>query len=329
MDPRTTLELQGSILIKHLYGHKKAAHRCSRAFSQLRFVFALVCLFSVVRFTKASTNTVDNSVGSLASIQCLSFVGNNSFSAESLKSALNEDLSFRLCCRPKSNLTDYLKQISKSLQNGYLSLGFPDASVTASASPKNDAVLVSISEGRRYVTGDIHVLGAKTIPVALLKNSLTDQPYVETDLNLTPFSEGSTDWTSHMTEIALGQRGPIWRSGTPVNFNARTMSALKRTALSSLWDLGYLGAVVDITLKRHGSVADLQIMIQDEGPVASIDHIEIGGNITNTTSDIIKAIGLSSDHENSFLPASTICRRLWRCGRFSDYSVRRPSEKSN
>ena len=172
-------------------------------------------------------------VGELGRTDRIEFVGQRQFTPEVLKHALDDDLDFLLAADPAASLDEYLATVKTRLLAGYHRAGFADASIEAGADLQRRRVVVTISEGRRYLAGPIRLVGHTSVPQASLARWLTTS-------HPAPAAEQRTGW-----ELADGVRitdafgeEPIWEPGKPAHFNA--------------WARGHLAKQVRLAFAEHG-----------------------------------------------------------------------------
>jgi hypothetical protein len=111
-------------------------------------------------------------VGDLGSTRKLMFEGNRTFPAEELRKALGMDVGYVMASHPSAEFADFPPVIQKALHRGYLNEGFPKAVVEVTRGPARDGgcLVVKISEGPRYLMGEIRIAGTREVnPEDLLR----------------------------------------------------------------------------------------------------------------------------------------------------------------
>lgn len=245
-------------------------------------------------------------VADMGSLEALHFEGAKSFTPEALRKGLQSDLDFLLAAHPAASLHDYLRTIKKRLTEGYLRAGFPEVVVsttdTDNGTDTGRRIVVKISEGPRFMCGDIRVTGARKVPADFFVRHLKKIGA------LSPTNDSGIRWTNSV--------------GAP--FSGTTLWFISRYATNAFLNHGFAAPRFEVKLTpdpRRG-VADLILDIKDEGPKTFIGEIDILGAHTNSTESIIRYLGLKTGQPVQGDLPEALNARLRESGRFLKHVVR-------
>lgn len=243
-------------------------------------------------------------VGTLGDPGRLEFEGVKTFTAEKIRRALMTTPEFLLASHPAARFSEYLPAIKELVQTGYKHSGFSEPQVSTAFDRNRERFTVRVSEGPRYMCGDIEVRGAETVPVELLITRLTEPRIKKTD------------------SLETKTEDPIWPKGRPASFSRASQAALTLMTRSILSELGYYFCTVDVEVVPDPGTpnARLKVEIKEEG-ARTISEIIIRGNKKNTREEILRYLELQ---EGMLLDHALILKTedlLWRSARFLQYSV--------
>ena len=243
-------------------------------------------------------------VGTLGDPARLAFEGITTFTDEKIRRALMMTPDFLLASHPAARFGEYLPAIKGLVETGYKHRGFPEPQVSIAFDPYHETFAVKVSEGPRYLCGDIEVLGAKTVPTELFARQMTDPRVKKTDSNQTK------------TE------SPIWPTGRPTSFSRASQEDLTLKTHVVLCELGYYFCQFSVKVVPDPGTpsARLVVQIEDEG-ARTINEIIISGNKKNTREEILQYLGLE---EGMLLDRALILKTedlLWHSARFLQHSV--------
>lgn len=257
-------------------------------------------------------------VGDLGKTERIEFVGLRHFPPKTLQKALDDDLDFLLAADPSAPLDEYLKTINTRLRAGYQRAGFPFAQIEAGADLERRRVVVSITEGRRYLAGPIRLVGASSVPQAAVARWLTSS-------HPAPHAEQRTGW-----ELADGVRisdafgeEPIWEPGKPAHFNAWSQDHLTKQVRLAFAEHGFFfpQLAVKAAPQRGGDSAELLIEVVDEGPSGIVGEIEILSTARNSRESILKLVDLAPGMPLTHARLAQIKQRLYDSARFARFDV--------
>lgn len=285
-------------------GSQSAAKGSSREAGWL--IFCAACLLAASALSAAEDPSVPHASADSATVrdlgrrEALSFEGNSTFPSNCLSAGLSQHLDFHLACHPAAPLAEYTGFLRRRLLLGYRHEGFPEATVDARVDAGARKIRVQIQEGPRCYCGDIRLTGVPSMTNEVIRRKL-----VET---LSGLGGGST------TNL-----GPaIWSATEPAPFDEITATNLTGQISDALAELDYLfptvkAKVIPDTARRK---AHLEIEIADEGMKGVIDDIEITGNRTNSTQQILDFLKFKPGMEIHARLLNDITNRLWNCARF-------------
>lgn len=244
-------------------------------------------------------------VGDLGDPSRLGFAGLETFSSDAIRQALVWQLDFHLAAHPAAPLAEYLQSIQTLVLAGYRHGGFPEAKVTANLDDKGSNIVVKVTQGPRYLCGDIKVTGARSIPVAELTRQLAE--------NFSPLSASHTNLSLVVS----------WAEGGDASFDDASLRSLLATVTNTLANLGYLFAKarVNVVPAPGSHTADLLVEIVDEGPKAVIGEIEIVGAKKNTREEILRYLKIAPGTSARGDTVQTAEKRLRDSARFRTFQV--------
>ena len=259
-------------------------------------------LTSLLLMASPVTAAVPDLVGEHGDPDRIQFVGNETFDAKGLRSALRYDVDLLLAGHPKADAKAFRRLLEQRLAEGYLNSGFPYPQVTVHFDEERPAVVATIVEGPRYKCGDVEVVGAKSIPVAR---------FVESLLNPT-----SDPWPPHATSEKT------WRRGKPASFSANHWQS-KHDAFQKIFrSLGYYDVSFIVRARPlQNQTASLLIEITDEGPQAVLGEIEVVGASKNTPEDVIRFLDLTPGMLLDVDTKASITNKLASAARFLKHEV--------
>ena len=261
----------------------------------------------------------DPLVGVWSDSKRVEFTGNKTFTAQQLRFALLSDVSYLLASHPLSPLTSLLPTLETRLTEGYRSAGFSEPQVRATLDETNQRMRVIITEGPRYLSGDIKIIGAVSVPASNLVRRLTetwvpgsssegDQRYAGTYLN----SAGQ--------KVEKQER--LWKPGKPAHFNEAFLQAITDRLTNVLAEAGCFNPVVrPRVVSRPGTaLADLYIDLEECGRDI-VGRVQVLGLKRNSSGAVLKWLGLASGQAITNDLMGRLERQLWNSARFITYRI--------
>lgn len=241
-------------------------------------------------------------VGDLGRREALVFEGNATFTKDQILEAMAFHVDYHAASHRAAPLSDFLARLERKIALGYLRGGFPEARVAASAEANFSRIKVVITEGPRFVCGDVLLSGAPAMTNATVKQKITDV--------LSGFQPGAEGPTN--ANLA------IWFPGNPAPFDEFSIKELKGKVQQALTGLNYFQPAIKVSLDpdpaRHR--ADLRLEIADEGIKGVIADIEVIGVRTNTPQHVLEFLKLKSGMELHPGILTSVSNALWQSGRF-------------
>jgi hypothetical protein len=276
----------------------------------------------------ANDKARDNSgerVGKYCNPERIHFEGNKIFSAEALRSGLAATFDFREVSHPYAPLADYLAAIQTRIRTGYQHGGFPEAAVAVDRDEVSTQIVVKVQEGPRYLCGPVKVKGLKSIDPKLMVRSLSlpaeqgrQKPsalVIESGDNEEENRQQNSNKDSWDTYL--------WTPGKPAHLSEASLWTLGIMVSNVFWEFGFANPrfTIRATRQEKTHLADLAVDVQDEGPHAFIDRIEVSGLKKNTRESLLKYLKLKPGQPLTSNLISQVETKLWNAARFLHYEV--------
>ncbi len=288
----------------------------------VRVFFGLVVLSGLLSASLAADKEL---VGRFGDFSRLEIKGVASFTAEEIRDELRGDFDALLAGHPLAPLSDLPAVVRERLLAGLLNEGFAEAVVEVHLDRERQRLRAVVREGPGYVAGSVRVEGAAKVPVDRLTERLT-KPYPPREAVKLAFGPGDGDHAEWKDRDGKGVEleSPVWESGDPVRLAPVTMEWTARKVKYALEDMGFRFAKFRIDLKSNSKTrtADLVVHLEDEGPKASLDEIEIIGNKRDSKEAILEYLNLKKGTLLTRAEQTRIEYELWRSGRYSDYELK-------
>ena len=197
----------------------------------------------------------------------LEFDGNHTFPSSELREALAVSADYLLAAHPFAPLSAYPASVRAALLRGYRNEGFPDAAITVTPDVARNKVRVQITEGPRFLAGDLSVEGVQAAPAAELVRALTEAHPGAAD---PIFAAEETVLADQRTaqNIPAEDDNPdryFWEHGKPVDFDDDFAGSAEARTRRELAARGYPLAEVKAVLRRDNAarVAHLVLHVQE------------------------------------------------------------------
>jgi TPR repeat protein len=256
----------------------------------------------------ASTNQPPGPlVGSLGRKEALAFEGNKTFSKSEILAGLTWHIDFLVAAHPLAPLGEYTELVQNMVRAGYRREGFPEAAVAVAVSPNGQRITVKITEGPRFVCGDIKVTGLKTLTNAAIIKRLREAVC------------GPEQVPGEATNVITA----TWIEGKPATFDDSARRTLTSRVVGALAEMNYYRPQVDVKVVSDGArkTADLLIEILDEGIKGVIAQIDVAGTENNTREQVLSYLSLRPGMELHALLVNNISNALWNSARFLSQDV--------
>ena len=252
------------------------------------------------------------------------FEGLLTFTADQIRHALLIRPSYLLASHPQSNLDAFLVKLKDMIQTGYEAAGFPDVRINVSYDAKTLRTRVTVTEGPRFLAGQIRVIGAQASSSAELIHWLTTPAAKsKSEVDARPGVDASQRPRLNTPGKAKHSDDAMWVKGDPADFSVLWRTQAVAQVESCLAEQGFFfpKATVEIQRDAAAGTANFVITLQSEGPPGVIGRIKVSGMKLNSRSDILGLLKLSEGMKitGSRLAESEL--KLQNCGRFWDYSI--------
>ena len=248
-------------------------------------------------------------VGDLGGEARLVLEGNKAYSQNNILKTLGGTLEFHLLSHPTAPLADYLAWIEKTVSRGYQRDGFAEARVTAKANRQARQIRVRITEGTRFLCGEIKVTGLDKAFVEQLKVRLREAAAATNELTKVPGAP-AFDWT--------------WGEGEYVRADAVSLADFERSVPEALAELNRYHAEVraELSLNKSRRRADLLIRVTKPGIAGILDEIAVTGLKANTRDELLAYLQLSPGIALTGNVTNDVVQRLYDSGRFRAHAAK-------
>ena len=279
----------------------------------------------VVACLMSETLAEDNElVGSFGDFSRLEISGLVSFTAEEIRDELRDNFDALLAAHPLASLSELPVVIRERLVAGFLHEGFAEAEVEVRLDREQQRLQAAVREGPGYVAGDVRVEGAAKVPVDRLIERLT-KPYPPREAVKLAFGPGDGEHVQWKDRDGKDVKleSAVWKPGVPARLAPDSKEWTARKVKFALEDMGFRFAEFQIDLESESKTrtADLVVHLEDEGPKASLDEIEIVGNKRDSNEAILNYLNLNEGALLTRAEQTRIEYELWRSGRFIDYEL--------
>lgn len=254
------------------------------------------------------------------------FLGCESFRPDELARALIGDPKMMLARQPQQTLEALLRLIASRLVEGYQSSGFPDAQVVAGLNGANDRIVVRVTEGPGFVWGDVRISGNRTISSDDLRTWLSEKhPRGTVGAVITDSKaddQAPVAVTNSQVPRPMDHSGMFVR-GKPARFSEAARALLKASIQRGCEEQGYYAVRFRSEILRDvkSNRAQLQIVFDDEGPLATLRDVEFVGLKRHTPDEVLSELLLQRGGSAKGLHVGDIERQLAATGRFVSQRV--------
>ena len=254
------------------------------------------------------------------------FVGCETFRPDELVRGLVGDPKMIVARQPEQSLEALLRLIESRLLEGYQSSGFPDAQVVAELNAEKDRIVVRITEGPRFVWGDVQISGNRAISSAEFKTWLSEKHPrgMRGAVVIDTKSDDQSPMAAQKAKMPrlLDHSGNIVR-GKPAWFCDSALALLKASVQKGCEDQGYFAARFRLEVLREAKSnnAPLRIVFDDEGPLATLHDVEFIGLKRHTPDEVLSELFLQRGASAKGIHAGDIERQLAASGRFVSQKV--------
>jgi hypothetical protein len=265
-------------------------------------------------------DTSGERVGKYCDPERIRFEGAKTFSAEALRSGLERTFDFREISHPFAPLADYLAAIETRTRIGYQHGGFPEAMVAVDRDESSTQIVVKVQEGPRYFCGSVKVTGLRSLSPKLMVRRLSSpaeqgrkkQPALVMEREDKAAENGQPNSDKDAWDPYL------WTPGDPAHLSAASLSTLGIMVSNVFWESGFARPrfAIRATPQQKTHLAELAVDVQDEGPRAFIDRIEISGLRKNSRESLLRYLKLKPGLPLTSNLISQVELKLWNAARF-------------
>lgn len=224
-------------------------------------------------------------VGSLGDRQHWHIHGLESVEASKVLRRLSSDLPVQLAGHPQAPLADLPAVIEARLLIGLKHCGFRDARVTVRIDPSNQTIDIQVSEGTRFLAGNVVVAGVEGELADRIVASLTSSEVDHQDETPKFDSLGKVlEWVGN--GAASESKKTVWKLDEPAPFDDVTLKGFKHQITRIIEDAGYGDAEFTVSIVQRDQFADLTIHIADLGLPSILSGIEVKGNWRDSDEEI-------------------------------------------
>jgi tetratricopeptide (TPR) repeat protein len=247
-------------------------------------------------------------VGDMGGEARLVLEGNQTYSRNNIVKVLGGTLEFHVQSHPSAPLADYLAWIEKMVSRGYQHDGFAKVAVTVKADRAARQIRVRITEGPRFLCGEVKVSGLDKTLAEQLKGRLREAA----NTNITAQVPGAPVfyWS--------------WQEGKPVPADAISLADLEHRVPEALAELNRHQAEVrvELSLNQRRRQADLLIQVKKPGMAGTLDQIEVTGLKANTRDELLAFLQLSPGMVMAGNVTNDVVRCLYDSGRFRGHAAK-------
>ena len=255
-------------------------------------------------------------VGALAGPGHLVIQGASAVRADLIEFHLRHHASVQIAGQPGSPLADYLDVLQRQTKRGYQAVGFPDAKVEVRVQEETTTVVIAIEEGRRYVKGNVQVMGVSPDLERYIVERLTtagERSILESHEQVIRKEKLVT---SKLGDCRRDWERAWWKAGENASFDDVTMEQGRDRVDCILRERGYDRASFEVSCEKSGDRADWLVRVNDLGPEMIIRSVWVAGNKLNSEQEIIDYADVRSGTVLNVEEYTRIGRRLWQSARF-------------
>lgn len=247
-------------------------------------------------------------VGPLGDPARIQVVGVKSFPPGKVVEALLGDFDVAYAAFPDAPLAELERLLVEKTCAGLKNSGFP--SPRASVVDRLDHLELIVREGPRWAAGDIEIIGARASDVGKLREGL---------------APGS--WRPNSTSTA---KKSDWTIGKPAQLGEPNRRYLSRRVAELLAEQGYPAATFSVRIlgRPDRGAANLQIIVENEGPPLRLEHVRFAGAKLNSREQILAYLQMPAETVLSAEVRRKIESRLNASGRFTRCKFKETSKDS-
>jgi ankyrin repeat protein len=275
---------------------------------------------------KSGPGQLPTKVGEAGDPDRLVFEGLQTFTSDQIHHALAVKPRYLLVAHPQADLRVFLKELKSMVQAGYQAAGFPDARADVNYDTNTFRVRVKVTEGSRFKSGELRVVGVKASSrEALVRWFTTAAPR--------SVPEDETRARPGMNTPGKAERpeDPMWVAGEPADFSEVWLTKAVGQVEACLAEQGFFFPQAKVELQRDlaAGAASLLITLQSEGPSGVVGKINVSGTQLHAPGDIIGFLQLREGMKITGEILAAAESKLRDCGRFWDFEITPEYEGTN
>jgi hypothetical protein len=248
-------------------------------------------------------------VGSLGSTALIDLVGAPDVPIAAFRQALTDDIDIQASSGAKWMRDAYLTTIRDRVTAGFKRAGYPDPKVTTAV--VNGRVVVTVDRGARCTKAVVEFVGNTRMPVAEIVRKMTTGGSGYTfDVD---FKDGGVDVGCDMVPANVS---PTVDPAESLGFDAESASEWRHVASYGIAAAGYFRPNFEVSAIVRGDTSVMRIAVADDGPVATLGHLEITGNVRSDAKSIVECTGLRPGDKITVDALLKAQQRLYDSGRF-------------
>lgn len=253
----------------------------------------------------------------------LEITGCHTFTAKSIRRALEANLELLPAARPLAPLTTFERTLQRLIEEGYWSAGFPDVRVAVAWEEQRGVVVVQIEEGPRLDCGDVRISGTEDMLADVLRRAMIERAAPSRSIGVRP-AETDAARDKEPPDGAEEDSEPVWQPGEPASFHPSLLRRVEQLAETVLREAGWWRPSLRATLARRdaAATADLVIDVRDPGVRAVVREIAVEGNERDARESILAYLDLREGVPYSTELEQSIRQRLCDSGRYRDTQCR-------
>lgn len=267
--------------------------------------------------------SAEDPVGAVGWVERIDFHGATAFTAQELREGLTADLDYLAAAQPHAPRGEFLVTLAGRIREGFRHHGFPDADAIADVSNDAHRVVVRITEGPRYRSGQVMVRGGRTIDQAAIERAFTEPWFGPDSIPVTTLtSDGLQVHWEYISGNPASPNAPLWVPGQPVAASAFDLTQFHDRAKVALAAQGFLFSKFRVFLHSapQAQSATLVIEIDEQGPPIVFGRLVVQGETRESPDDVTRFLGLRRGQKLDHRIEHDAIHQLWHSGRF--HSVR-------
>lgn len=258
-------------------------------------------------------------VGSAGELARVQISGCSAFSADEIRSELSRDFVVQLAVRPTADLLKAVDALRDRALDGYLHKGFLNAKVAAGYDAAANRLTLHITEGQRFVAGDIRIDSAGEIDFEELRRRLQSPKLPRPWTYAMHGPEGlqaAPDWHKE-------REAAVWSPGEAAKADVWNKRKMAKRVIMHLADMGRPFAKCDVEIEEVAGTdrAELVLAITDPGPAAVIRELDFKGLTRHTAEELQAFLDIKPGSPVNSQLLQRICEQLRTSCRMWKYDV--------